>query len=73
MKPAIELSQELIIAAEKAGGKSNCSTSDQIECWAQVGRTIDENHDLPPAFIKGLLTSLEEMEAGDIHPFDLDE
>lgn len=37
------------------------SVTAQIEFWATIGKTVEENPDLPYSFIKEILLGIEEM------------
>jgi hypothetical protein len=38
---------------------------------ARLERAIKDNPDLPPDFVKDLLDGLDEMERGEVEPFEL--
>lgn len=44
----------------------------QIEHWIVVGKTAEENPDLPYDFIKGILMALEEVKRGEITEYVFD-
>ncbi len=60
MARAIKLSDELHAKAKHR------TPPRQIEHWARLGKIAEENPDLPPGFVKDILTGIEEVEAGDV-------
>jgi len=69
MSKAIKLSESLINDAVMNGKAQHRSAPKQIEYWARMGKIVDENPDLPLAFIKGVLTGVEESKAGDVSDY----
>jgi hypothetical protein len=69
MAKAIKLSEELINDAVMNGKAQHRSAPKQIEYWARIGKTVDENPDLPLSFIKGVLVGVEERKAGDVSEY----
>ena len=65
---AVELSNEIMNEA----GKYARSVSMQIEHWARIGKMAEENPDLPYAFIEDVLKGKEEMDNGDVSPFEFE-
>ena len=53
----MKLSKNLIEQAIKGSAISGLSVSEQIEYWANIGSLVEENPDLPYAFIKAVLDS----------------
>jgi hypothetical protein len=45
------------------------SLATQIEYWAKLGKIAEENPDLPMTFVKDILVSLQQVEAGDISEY----
>jgi hypothetical protein len=45
------------------------SVPKQIEHWARLGKIAEENPDLPIGFVKNILISLQEVEAGDVSEY----
>ena len=66
---AIRLSEEIVKAASAYAPINSCSVPKQIEHWAKIGKIVEENPDLPYAFIKGVLEARNEMEHIDVSPF----
>jgi hypothetical protein len=65
---SIPIDQQLYEQAQDKAHINHCSTSEQIEFWAKLGRAALENPDLPISFIEQSLLSL--MESHDeLEPF----
>jgi len=69
MPQAIKLSDQLIEDAKINGKAQQRSAPKQIEYWARMGKIADENPDLPLSFIKGTLTGIEEIKAGEVSEY----
>ena len=67
---AVELSNEIMNEAGKYALTYARSISMQIEHWARIGKMAEENPDLPYAFIEDVLKGKEEMDNGDVSPFE---
>ena len=70
MPKAIRLSDELMKDAALYGKAEHRSTPKQIEHWAKLGKIAEENPDMPLAFIKGILISIEQEKAGDVTAYE---
>ena len=70
MPKAIRLSDELMKDAALYGKAEHRSTPKQIEHWAKLGKIAEENPDMPLAFIKGVLISIEQEKAGDVSAYE---
>ena len=57
MSTAIRINDDIYIAAQRVAGAERRSIPQQIEFWAQVGKTALENPDLPIEFVRELLIS----------------
>jgi len=68
----IKLPDELIEMARIRAQIEHRSTPKQIELWAETGRVVLENPDLPIQFILDSLQSLKEARAGLTEPYELD-
>jgi hypothetical protein len=66
---AIELSNDFIHEAEKEATIMQRSLPTQIEYWAKLGKIAEENPDLPMGFVKDILTSLQQVEEGDVSEY----
>jgi hypothetical protein len=66
---AVKLSNDIILEAHKYAAVFSRSVPKQIEHWAKIGRTAEENPDLPYAFLKDILLSLEEMKNEEPLPY----
>jgi len=72
MATAIKLSDQLVSDAALNGKAQHRSTPKQIEYWARIGKIADENPDLPLGFVKGILTGIEELQAGNVSEYQFD-
>lgn len=57
MSTAIRINDDIYVAAQRVAGAERRSIPQQIEFWAQVGKTALENPDLPIEFVRELLIS----------------
>lgn len=69
MTIAVKISDELALEARVQGKALHRSMAGQIEYWARIGKIAEENPDLPYSFIIGVLTGLEEANAGQVTPY----
>ena len=65
MSKAIRVSDELIRNARLYSSVDNRSVTGQIEHWAKIGRSVEENPDLTYNLIKEILLGLEELDQGE--------
>lgn len=72
MSTAIKIADNLASEAKKVATFNKRSVTKQIEYWAQIGRIVENNPDLPYNFIKDILISLEEMKSGQAEPYKFD-
>ncbi|MDL2264278.1 ParD-like family protein [Synergistaceae bacterium OttesenSCG-928-I11] len=70
MSVAVRLSEEMVHDAQKYAELNFRSVPKQIEYWYRLGKIVDENPDLPLAFIKGVLEGKLEMERGEVSAFE---
>ena len=73
MPTAVKISDELIAQARIKSKIFKRSIAGQIEYWAQIGKIIEENPDLPLPFIQDLLLGKEQIRAGLGTPYVFDE
>jgi len=66
---AIRLSEDIMEAAGVYGPINSRSIPKQIEHWVKIGKSAEENPDLPYAFIKASLEAKAEMELGEVSDF----
>lgn len=64
MPTAVKISDELIAQARIKSKIFKRSIAGQIEYWAQIGKIVEENPDLPLPFIQDLLLGKEQIQAG---------
>lgn len=73
MPTAVKISDELIAQARIKSKIFKRSIAGQIEYWAQIGKTVEENPDLPLPFIQDLLIGQEQIRAGLGTPYVFEE
>ena len=64
MSTAVKISDELVAKARVQSKVFKRSVAGQIEYWARIGQTIEENPDLPLSFIQHILIGKEEIRSG---------
>ena len=57
---SVNLSDDLVASARQYAAAFSRSTPKQIEHWAKIGKVVEDNPDLPPAFINDILLALQE-------------
>ena len=67
---ALQLSNDIMLEADKHASINTRSVSMQIEHWARIGKIAEENPDLPYAFIEDVLLGKTELDNGNITPFE---
>lgn len=67
---AVRLSADILNMARARASLNSRSVPKQIEHWAKIGKIAEENPDLPYDFIMGVLEANEEIERGDVSPFE---
>jgi hypothetical protein len=70
---AVKISDELIAQARIKSKIFKRSIAGQIEYWAQIGKIVEENPDLPLPFIQDVLLGKEQIRAGMGTPYVFDE
>ncbi len=73
MPTAVKISDELIAQARIKSKIFKRSIAGQIEYWAQIGKIVEENPDLPLPFIQDVLIGKEQIRAGLGTPYVFDE
>jgi hypothetical protein len=73
MPSAVKISDELIAQARIKSKIFKRSIAGQIEYWAQIGKIVEENPDLPLPFIQDVLLGKEQIRAGLGTPYVFDE
>jgi hypothetical protein len=73
MPTAVKISDELIAQARIKSKIFKRSIAGQIEYWAQIGKIVEENPDLPLPFIQDVLFGREQIRAGLGTPYVFDE
>jgi len=67
---SINLSDDLVKEARRYAAALSRSTPKQIEHWAKIGKLVEENPDLPYEFMQKILFGLQEMDDGDVEPYE---
>lgn len=73
MSSAVKLSASIVSDARIQGKAFHRSVAGQIEHWAHIGKILEENPDFTYSFIKNLLVSMEEANAGLVEPYYFDQ
>jgi hypothetical protein len=73
MPTAVKISDELVAQARIKSKIFKRSIAGQIEYWAQIGKVVEENPDLPLPFIQDVLLGKEQIRAGLGTPYVFDE
>ena len=68
----VKLSNELILEARRHGEAFSRSVPKQIEYWSRIGKTAEENPDLPYSFIKNILLAQKEAKDNLLTPYKFD-
>lgn len=66
MATVVKLSDQLIELAEPYAVAGHRSVPEQIEFWARLGKTAEENPELPTHFIKNTLLAIAEADASQL-------
>jgi len=69
MAKSVKLSEEILADAQIMSKSFNRSISGQIEHWAKIGKIAEENPDLTYEFIKDIIISQNEAEAGRLEKY----
>lgn len=64
MSQSVKLSDELCEEAKRHAALFSRSVPKQIEYWSRIGKLAEENPDLPYSFIRDMLHSKQESDAG---------
>jgi hypothetical protein len=64
MARPVQLSDQLYDDARRSASVNSRSVPKQIEYWSRIGKIAEENPDLPYSFIKAVLASRQEADAG---------
>lgn len=65
----VNLDRELVASARSYSNIQSRSVPKQIEHWAKIGRTAEENPDLSYQAIQGIFLGLEEARAGFVEEY----
>jgi len=69
MPTAVKISDDLFEKAKIRSKVFKRSIAGQIEYWAKIGQTVEENPDLPLPFIQEILVGREQIKAGQGTPY----
>ena len=72
MAKAVKLSEEIVANAKIISKACNRSVAGQIEYWAKIGKIAEENPDLTYDFIKKIIISRQEVQAGRLEEYVFD-
>ena len=67
---SVELPDSLINDARLCGDLSSRSVPQQIEYWSRIGKMAEANPELPFGFVKQVLESKQEAEAGKLSDYE---
>ena len=69
---SIRINQKLVNKASIIAKALDRTTPKQIEHWARIGEIMEDNPDLPYAFVKQAIVAKAEKEAGrfEVYSFD---
>jgi hypothetical protein len=70
MSTTIKLSDDLINEAKRHAAVYSRSTPKQIEYWSRIGKIAEENPDLTYSFIQDILLAQQEVDEGQVTPFE---
>lgn len=66
---AIKLSADVVEEARRYAETFSRSLPKQIEYWMRIGKTMEENPDLPYSFVKEMMLSRLEGAEGNVTPY----
>ena len=69
MSKAIKLSDELVDSAATHAKANHRTPPKQIEYWAKIGKTAEENPDLPFSFLIDILVGVNEAKSGEVSEY----
>lgn len=67
---SVRLDQDLVEKAAIMAKALNRTTPKQIEHWAKIGEMMEDNPDLPYAFVRQAIIAKAEKEAGKVEEYD---
>ena len=68
MSVNVKLSKSLVVQAKLAAASQRRSVAEQVEHWSRIGRTMEQNPDLPLALIREILTADQEYAISEYEP-----
>jgi hypothetical protein len=68
-KTTIQINKALFEKSSIVAKRCNRSVSKQVEHWANIGQTMEDNPDLPYAFVKQVMMAKMEKDAGKLEPY----
>jgi hypothetical protein len=66
MSIAVRISDDLVKKARSRSRALKRSVAGQIEYWATIGETAEDNPDIPFSFIQDILIGLEQVKEDDV-------
>ena len=65
----LRLDEELVTHAKLIGDVMSRSAAKQVEHWAKIGKLMEDNPDLTYEFVKDVLISKAEADAGQLEEY----
>jgi|SaaInlStandDraft_1057018.scaffolds.fasta_scaffold103004_2 hypothetical protein len=69
MASPVRIREDLYEDAKIRASAEHRSTAEQVSYWATLGKACEDNQDLPFRFIKDIIISKAEAEAGQLEQF----
>lgn len=73
MSISIRLPETLVEQAKYQAELDNRSPAGQIAHWAEIGKLLEENPDLPYSMVRDILISMHEVKHGKIDDYTFNE
>lgn len=72
MASPVRIKDSLYKEAKLRASVEHRSTAEQVSYWASLGKACEDNPDLPFGFIRDILISKAEAEAGQLEKFEFE-
>ena len=72
MSTPVKLPDHMVVDAKHYAAIFSRSVPKQIEFWVRIGKMAEENPDLPYEFLKDLMIAQQQLEAGEVSPYEFD-
>ena len=73
MSKSVKICNDLFAAAKAVAKNEQCTTGEQIEFWANVGRNLILNPDIPTSFVVRITASQMRRNLNNLPKYKLDE